>query len=132
MAQVFLAQQRCSWFKVPVNVECRVGDVDTAVGFRRIVVITLILEYGNVGKYGEAMCESAWHEKLPVVFGGKLYSHVFAIGGGAAAYVDGDIKHSAYDASHQFCLREWRALEVKSAHDSRVDRLSLSCTNCTS
>lgn len=116
MAQVFLAKQRGGWIKVPVYVECRVGDVDTAVGFWRIVVITLILEHCYVGKHGEAMCESAWHEKLPVVFGGKLDRHVFAIRGGAAAYVDGDIKHSADDASHQFCLCEWRTLEVKPAH----------------
>ena len=116
MLFILIGKYRFFESNAPVDTERWIRDRDTAVGLRCIIVVALVLEYGDVGEYGETMGETARNEELQMVVLGKLYGDVLSVGRRTFAYVDGNIQHSAFDAADQFRLGERRQLKMKSAH----------------
>ena len=101
VTHVFLAENGLAGVDEPVDAERCVKDRDAAVGLRSVVVVTFILEDGDVGEHGETVGETAGHEKLTVIVFRQLDRHVAAIGRGAFADVNGHVKHTAFDAAHK-------------------------------
>ena len=67
MLFILIGKYRFFESNAPVDTERWIRDRDTAVGLRRIIVVALVLEYGNVGEYGKAMGETARNEELAVI-----------------------------------------------------------------
>lgn len=66
--------------EAPVDGEGGVGDGDAAVGLRMVIVVTLILEHGDVGEHREAVGETPGDEQLAVIFLRQLDGHMLAVG----------------------------------------------------
>jgi hypothetical protein len=62
------------------------------------------------------MSESFRNKKLAMIILGQFNSYVLAIGWGAFSDVNSNIQDCAFDATHQFRLCEWWALEVQASH----------------
>lgn len=106
MAGVFVGEEGLGGIETPVDGEGGVDDRDAAVGLGMVVVVTLILEHGDVGEHREAVCETSGDEELPVIVLRQLHCHMLAIGWRALADVDRHIEHRALHAAHQLRLRE--------------------------
>ncbi len=103
---------------LPVDAEGFVLDGDAAVGFRRIEVVTLVLEDCGLAENGKAMGEAARDEELAVVVFTEFYSNMTAVSRRAFADVYCDIENPALDTAHELALSVRRLLEMKSAHNS--------------
>ena len=116
MLCVLLAEYGVFGRYLPVDAQAIVKDADAAVGLGMIEFVTLVLEHRRFTQNGKAMGKTFWDEKLPMVVIGQFHGDMFAVGGRTFAYVNGNIEHSAPHASHQFCLRERRTLEMQTVH----------------
>ena len=91
------------------------GEAAFVVGV--VEVVTFVAEFGVVGEDEEAVGESAGDEVLFFVFFGEGLAVPFAVGGGAGAEVDGDVKDGAFDDADEFGLGVVD-LEVEAAEDA--------------
>ncbi len=103
---------------MPVDVQCRVGDSDAAVGLGRIVIVTFVLEYSLVGKNCETVGKTARNEELTVIVFSQFDCDMAAIGRRTYAYIDCHVKDSSADTSDKFSLSVGGTLEMQSAHYS--------------
>ena len=62
--QVFLAENCLLYRNAPVNAKGFILNVDTAISFRMIEFVTLVLEDGGLGEYGETVGKASGHEEL--------------------------------------------------------------------
>lgn len=103
---------------MPVDVKCRVGNRDAAVGLGRIVIVAFVLEYSLVGKNCETVGKTARDEELTVVVFSQFDCDMAAIGRRTYAYVDSNVKDASADTSDKFSLSVRGTLEMQSAHYS--------------
>lgn len=62
MLGVFFAQDSLFRRDTPVDAQRIIQDADTAVRFRMIEVVALVLEDSRFTQYGEAVCKTARHK----------------------------------------------------------------------
>lgn len=116
MASVFLAEDGLLYGDAPVDAQVWVQDGDAAIGLGSIVVVAFVLKDSSVAKHCKSMGESVRDEELPMIFSGKLHSHVLSISRASFADVNHYIKHCAFDTAHQLGLSVRGALEMQPAH----------------
>ena len=114
--QIFFGKDSFRWINLPVDAESFVDDENSAVSFRMVVVVALVLEDGYVAEDGEAVCKTSRDEELTVVVFCQLDSHVVAVCWRAFTDIDGYVEDCSFDAAYQFCLSERRTLEMEASH----------------
>ena len=93
MTQVFIGEDGFGKVYAPVYAERGIGDGDTSVGFGMIIVVTLILEDGYVGKHGKTVSEPARDKELAMVVLGEFDGDMLTISWGTGAKVDCDVEY---------------------------------------
>lgn len=100
MALVLVREYGRSHRYTPINTQRRVHYRYTPVRLRTVVVVTLILEYGNFTQYRESVGEATRNEELPVVLLRQQARHVLSIGWRTPADIDRYVKDSTAHATH--------------------------------
>lgn len=101
VTEVLVRQHSLGGVDYPVDAERRVLNGDATVGFGMVVVVTLVLEHGDVGKHGKAVGKAARDEELPMIVLGQLHGDMPPVGRRAFADVDSDVEHTPLDAAHK-------------------------------
>ena len=112
MAGVFVAEDGLGGGDAPVDAEGVVEDADASVGLGVVELVTLVLEYGGLAQYSEAVGEALRDEELAMVVFGEFYGDVLTVGWGTFADVNGYIQDSAFDTANEFALGKGWALEM--------------------
>ena len=89
----------------PFDTNVRIIPADTAVRFRRVVVVCLIQKFHMICKCDEAMTEASGNEKLFLIFVRELYAYPLFICGAVMAQIYRHIQHRAAHTSHELGLR---------------------------
>lgn len=111
--QVLFATDCLLYGYSPVNVQGWVGQLDAAFRLWGVIVVALVLEHGGFREHRETVGKAVRDKELEVVLCRQFHSHMLAESGRPHAYVHSHIEHSSAHATDQFCLREWRPLEVQ-------------------
>ena len=88
----------------PIDVNRLVRPKDAAIIARGVWVSALIDNVSGLTEYAKTVGKTFRYEHLQAVVFGQIHSHPFAEGWRTAADVNSDIKDSAGDGVHQFCL----------------------------
>ena len=79
MLGVFLAQDSVFRRNTPVDAQRIIQDADTAVRFRMIEVVTLVLEDGRFAQYGKTVCKAPRHKKLAMILLRQFHGHMLPV-----------------------------------------------------
>lgn len=118
MLGVLLAKYCIFYWDSPVYSKTAVQNADSSISFGVIELVTFVLEYSSLTQYGKAVGEAFGDEELTFVLFTELYGYVLAVGGAAFADVYCYVKDGTTDATEEFALGEWGALEVEASHYS--------------
>ena len=100
MFSIFLRKVSMIGWNLPINAQAVVKDADATIGFRVIEFITLVLEYGGLGKDGEAVGKPLRDEELTMIVFCQLYGDMPAISGRSLADIHRYIKHPTLHTSY--------------------------------
>ena len=78
MLQVFLAEYRLLHRYAPVNAKGFILDVYSAISFRMIELVALVLEYCSLGENGEAVSKASWNKELTMIVFCQFYCYMLA------------------------------------------------------
>ena len=118
MLSVFLTQDCFLYGNAPVYSQALIQDTYSAVNFRMIELITLVLEDSRLAQYGKSVCKAFVNEELALVILTQFYCYVLAVGGASFADIYCYVQHGTTHATQQFALGVWGALEVEASHYS--------------
>ncbi len=116
MSRILIREQRTFRWDFPVYAQRIILDGYTAICFRRIKIIALILKDGCFAQHCKTVSEATRDKELTVVVLRQLYGDMTAISRGTLADIHSHVKHGTTDTTHKFALRKRRALEMKTAH----------------
>ena len=116
MLGVFIAQKRALHRDAPVYAQRFIQDAYAAIGLGMVELITLVLEHGNLTQYGKSVGKAFGYEELAFVLFTQFYCYVLTVGGASFADIYGYVQHGSLNATQQFALGEWGALEMEASH----------------
>lgn len=102
--------------KRPLDSEALVKHRYTRIGFGRIRGVYLIQQCSPVACHGKAVSHSRRQEKLTMIFGRKLNSHIAAESRRPFAQVYRYIYDASFHYPHELGLGVRRKLEMKTAY----------------
>ena len=113
---VFLAENHLLGRNLPVDVQRRVGEQNTAIGLWIIEIVALIGEDRALAQYRKSMGKTARDIELTMALGIQFHSKMLTIGRTILAQVHRHIQHTALCAADQLGLSLRWTLEVQTAY----------------
>ena len=109
---VFLAENHLLSRDLPIDMQCRVGEKNTAIRFWVIEVVAFVGKHRAFAQHRKTMCKTTRDIELTMTFGIKFYREVLPVGGATLAQVHRYIQNAPFSTTNQLGLGIWRTLEM--------------------
>lgn len=113
---IFITEDAVALGNAPIDIQIRIAQQQSAIGFGMIEVIALVSEGSRITEHREPMRKPARDEELAVVLSGEFDGEPLSEGLTLVTEVNSDIKDGALGAADELGLRKRRTLEMQSTH----------------
>ena len=118
MIDILFAQYCFIHWKPPINAQAIIHNIDTSISFWVIKFITFILEHSRFTQHSKAVSKALRDKEQAMVILSQFHCNMLPISWATLADINSHIQYSSLYTANKLALSIWRALEMKTSHNS--------------